>query len=510
MKKKLIPRLCLMLAVMLSLCSCRNDLLPENNTLQNPNASRFRMVKLKDIPNIEQFIHQQSERADLQVPLSEASLTGKDLTVGVIEISTIVETVNEGETYYVFKIENLNSGDAVYNLEVKQADGIPVTAEIIEYDPQDGTTVDFQHFTGSISSYGLDGKAISTVNYNDGLGNCSPATGVPGGNNTSEGGGINPIDLPPPNGGWYNWEEGGSNNNTVPFSNVPGDCTDIILDSHGNTQGWYDHCNNNYYPNPNVHKTTTTGEIPNLSPDCNGEGAGVIITDPETPCEKTKSMITNPVVKAKIDEMKDQSKLAYSDPNYGETGYKFDANGVPTPKIPGGKHDVDLGDTAGYSGAYHNHTVLGTNMLSPADIIKLLDFSLAQTNGNIEDGYLGVIGSEVCSSCPGGYKYYHYIINFSGNMSELTQYVYNNTWNLEQLKKDFKKRDGILADNPLYVDNLGDELNSQGLEKLFFDTLKNMGLDGKINLQRIENNGTVKTVTLNSDDNTTTATPCPN
>jgi len=40
--------------------------------------------------------------------------------------------------------------------------------------------------------------------------------------------------------------------------------------------------------------------------------------------------------------------------------------------------------------------------------------------------------------------------------------------------------------------------------------LKNMGIEGKVNLQKIENDGTVKNVTLNSDGNTTTATPCPN
>ncbi|MCU7615206.1 hypothetical protein N0B16_12225 [Chryseobacterium sp. GMJ5] len=372
MIKKLILRLCLMMAVMLSLFSCRNDLLPENNNLQNPNASRFRMVKLKDIPNVEQFIHQQSGRADLQVPLSEASLTGKDLTVGVIEISTIVETVNEGETYYVFKIENLNSGDAVYNLEVKQADGIPVTAEIIEYDPQDGTTVDFQHFTGSISSYGLDGKAISTVNYNDGLGNCSPATGVPGGNNTSEGGGINPIDLPPPNGGWYNWEEGGSNNNTVPFSNVPGDCTDIILDSHGNTQGWYDHCNNNYYPNPNVHKTTTTGEIPNLSPDCNGEGAGVIIISNEdiTTCEKVKATTNNLKFKVKKDTL---ATKTHEDHEYGFS-YELPYGGI------GGEYrtlDLYPNDVFINFNAYitsqtfiHSHIDKMYPIFSPEDVIR--------------------------------------------------------------------------------------------------------------------------------------------
>jgi hypothetical protein len=46
------------------------------------------------------------------------------------------------------------------------------------------------------------------------------------------------------------------------------------------------------------------------------------------------------------------------------------------------------------------------------------------------------------------------------------------------------------------------------LEKLFFDSLKNIGLDGKVNLQRVENDGTVKTIIKNTDG-TITVSPCP-
>ncbi|MCU7613069.1 hypothetical protein N0B16_01320 [Chryseobacterium sp. GMJ5] len=435
-------RLCLMLAVMLSLFSCRNDLFPENNTLQNPNASRFRMVKLKDIPNIEQFIHQQSGRADLQVPLSKASLTGKDLTIGTIETSTIVETVNGNEGYYVFKIDNMDSGDAVYNLEVKQADGIPVTAEIIEYDPQDGTTVDFQHFTGSISSYGLDGKAISTVNYNDGLGNCSPATGVPGGNNTSEGGGINPIDLPPPNGGWYNWGEGGSNNNTVPFSNVPGDCTDIILDSHGNTQGWYDHCNNNYYPNPNVHKTTTTGEIPNLSPDCNGEGAGVIITDPLTPCERLKPLLDP--AKANLKPLITNGMYSYINNSIGEAGIfiKKDSGGNISTQVapPSGDNHLKIKVNDNYYSAVHTHPKDTYPMFSYDDMMSLYTLEVEGTPHN--SGQSSFI--LVCEDDFGVKQTYAIVFESSGQMVEE---VWNNPENIgcskqdliDQMNKNLKK-----------------------------------------------------------------------
>lgn len=43
---------------------------------------------------------------------------------------------------------------------------------------------------------------------------------------------------------------------------------------------------------------------------------------------------------------------------------------------------------------------------------------------------------------------------------------------------------------------------------VFFKALKDMGLDSKIDLQRIENDGTIKTIVKNTDG-TTTATPCP-
>ncbi len=43
-------------------------------------------------------------------------------------------------------------------------------------------------------------------------------------------------------------------------------------------------------------------------------------------------------------------------------------------------------------------------------------------------------------------------------------------------------------------------INNLGVETLFFETLKNMGLEGKVILQRIESDGTVKTLGLNSSN----------
>ncbi|SDQ32108.1 hypothetical protein SAMN05421664_1130 [Chryseobacterium soldanellicola] len=311
MNKKFILRLFLLVAISIFLYSCRNDLLNEQHSAVNPNASKFRMVKLKDIPNVENFIYKESGRKDMKVPLSSVSISGKqDLSIGNIETSAIVEANYGTDVYYVFKVENINDTDAVYNLEVKKTNGQVIKAEIIEYDPKDGSPLDFQHFTGSVTSYSLDGSVTSTVGFNDGVGDCPPIPGTPGGNGDS-GGTIDPGDVPPPNGGWYNGGNGPKDE--VPWGDNPTDCTDLILDSHGNTIGWYDHCLNETHLNPIAHKTSSTGETDNLSADCNGDGSGVIITNPTTstdPCEKAKTSIAkanvvykNSEVKTKMDDI---------------------------------------------------------------------------------------------------------------------------------------------------------------------------------------------------------------
>ncbi|ASK31282.1 hypothetical protein CEY12_14725 [Chryseobacterium sp. T16E-39] len=250
--------------------------------------------------------------------------------------------------------------------------------------------------------------------------------------------------------------------------------------------GPYEDCLNN----PDAGGTAGSDDNPNNSPNAN-------------PCEKTKSILSDPKVQAKIKELKTQA------PKGGEIGVKIKSDGTTSTTILGGTHEVDLGDTSGYQGGYHNHTPNGIKMLSPPDIIKLFDFSIAQPNGNIGNGFMGMIGSESCSSCPGGIRYYNYIINFSGTSQELSQFLYNTSWDLNKLKTEFQILEGQMALDLSNVDYLGADLNAQGLEKLFFETLRGMGMEGKVNLQRIEDNGAVKNITLNSGGATTTATPCP-
>lgn len=137
----------------------------------------------------------------------------------------------------------------------------------------------------------------------------------------------------------------------------------------------------------------------------------------------------------------------------------------------------------------------------------MLHYALSQPSGNISNGFLGMVGSEVCNTCPGGYKYHNYIIRFSGTLQELGSFVNQTNWDEDALNEYFGDREWEMRDNPLYTNEYG-KLNSNGLQKLFFDTLKNMGVEGKINLQKVEDNGSVQNIVLDDTGNPSPI-PCP-
>ncbi|WP_426476442.1 hypothetical protein ACP3T3_13925 [Chryseobacterium sp. CBSDS_008] len=278
------------------------------------------------------------------------------------------------------------------------------------------------------------------------------------------------------------------------------DILPVIINVYGDITGPVNH-----YYQPYVDYGSNGGGMSGGSETYGGAGGSQTQNpqDPKNPCEKSKNILSKADVQAKITELKNQSKIG------SEIGVKIKADGTTSGTIPGGGHEVELGDTAGYQGGYHNHTPSGIKMLSPPDIVKMLDFSMAQPNGNIGDGFMGMFGSEKCSTCPDGYRYYNYMATFSGTTQELAGFLYNTKYDFVKLIKDYRDREKELSENLSYVDYLGADLNRKGLEKLFFDTLKKMGLEGKVNLQKIEDNGTVQNITLDSSGSSTTATPCP-
>lgn len=219
-----------------------------------------------------------------------------------------------------------------------------------------------------------------------------------------------------------------------------------------------------------------------------------------TPCAKTKTLLEDPAVTAKVGTLKEKSKIKKKQPGYGESAVEINNDGTTSDIIPGGDHEVKLESSAGKKGAYHNHTPEGVKMFSPADILSMLTYSLTQPIGNLNNGFLGMVGTEKCGTCPDGYKYHNYIIRFSGNSQELEKYLFQTNWDEDALDVDYEKRVYGLRDNPLYVNEYG-RLNNNGLQKLFFDTLKSMKMEGKVTLQKIEDNGLVQNIVLDNAGN---------
>lgn len=206
------------------------------------------------------------------------------------------------------------------------------------------------------------------------------------------------------------------------------------------------------------------------------------------PCERTQNMLLKAGVQPKIDELKEQA------PKGGELGVKFKIDGTPSPTISGGAHNVNFGDKTGYAGGYHNHTPTGIPMLSPNDIDQLLGFARAQPTSNplnVNNAFVGMVA-------PNGM---HYVIWFNGTYQDAVK-----TFSQEEInnyKTDYIELESNLTDevkNGMTYMNGDGTINNLGVEKLFFETLKNMGLEGKVNLQRIESDGTVKIIGLNSSN----------
>ncbi|ASK31091.1 hypothetical protein CEY12_13675 [Chryseobacterium sp. T16E-39] len=234
--------------------------------------------------------------------------------------------------------------------------------------------------------------------------------------------------------------------------------------------------------NPDAGGTAGSGDTPNNNQNAN-------------PCEKTKSNLENPNIKSKIAELKTQSTQG------GEKGVMFKADGTPSATKLGGDHNVDFGNKTGYQGGYHNHTPTGIPMLSPPDIDQLLQFALAQGNGNptnASNAYIGMVA-------PNGM---HYVISFNGTYNDAL--VTFSQEQLKQLKDDYRDLandlTSIIVSGTQYINSDG-SINHLGAEKLFFTILKKMNLEGKINLQRIESTGTIQNINLNSN-NQPTPTPC--
>lgn len=514
MMKNLVPRFVLWLVLVTLLHSCRNDYIPEQNSGYNAsNVSKFRIVTLKDVPKVEEYLHKKTGRPDFSIDLSKSVVNKGHSLPSRIDSSFIIEKKTGAVTYYVFGMKDTDNG-RFYNFEIKETNGRFERAEIIEYKPDRGFSgdpmADIRSFSGTVAAYDTDGIKTAEQTYANGYTPC-PSDDIGIGDNGGSGSGT---------GGGGGWNSGGGDGNggggssggggignggglygggggggSGPGSTGPsgGSCGEYQLSHHLFSGGmligavYINGCGQTkiYHMSEGMNR---------LTPRCNdGSGVGVW-DDPKDPCQKTKKLINNAKTKPAIDALKTKSTEG------GENGYKIKADGTPSDVIPGEDHSVKFGDKTGYAGGYHNHTPTGIPMLSPPDIDQLLQFALAQGNyGNPKNAFIGMVA-------PNGM---HYVIWFNGSYNDALV-----TFSQEQLDEwaEFQKwRKTFMVSNLNYSSD-GKTLNSKGLERLFYKTISDMGLDGKVILQKIENNGTTNNIistVVKNNDGTTSDIPCP-
>ncbi|CAH0176781.1 hypothetical protein [Chryseobacterium sp. Bi04] len=355
MKKKITIRLVLLVVIFL-VSSCRNDYVPEQNQTFAPNASKFRILNLKEVPKVETFIHKESGRKDLVLPLSgNNTISGKTTTAfGETDPSLVVQQTIGNEIYYVLKINAALENNAIYNLEVKEVNGTIVKAEVIEYTTKPGTSFDFWNFNGTVSSYSLRGDPIHSSDYEEGQGDCPPG----GGTNPDYNGSDNPN--PGGNGPYY----GGGGQGTDPIHDTTG-CWEVLLNSEKPwlTDGYYNNCTG-----ATVYLNRAKGAS-RLSADC-GDGSGVIIGDENNrnPCEKLKAQTNNSTFKNNIASLKGKTGESY------ESGYRIDKNtdgSLQNQLLQNkpGTQEVDMKVFSNTNTLMHSHYDGLYPMFSPGDII---------------------------------------------------------------------------------------------------------------------------------------------
>ncbi|SHG74681.1 hypothetical protein [Chryseobacterium vrystaatense] len=212
------------------------------------------------------------------------------------------------------------------------------------------------------------------------------------------------------------------------------------------------------------------------------------------PCEQTKSMLLDQKVKDAVDDLKDHMSSGKG----GEKGWKFNKDGNATETTENGPHSVVIGDPSLLNGSYHNHTGTKVDIFSATDIDTLLEIARYQSIGNTGNAFSGMVA-------PNGI---HYVIHFNGSHSDLPPSGAFSEVDLEVLKiSQYRNQIKLLSDTSgIYCNSQTGKLNSKGLEKLFMNTLKAMGLENKIILQRIDDDG-IKTIKQNVDG-TLNPVPC--
>ncbi len=253
-------------------------------------------------------------------------------------------------------------------------------------------------------------------------------------------------------------------------------------------------------PQPPVDPCAMNTVFYRIKPGCLGSGGDTGVDGLEDPCKKIKSIVNNPQMKIKIDSLKEFSLTAVRD----ERGYHQDKSGNITPAALNGAHHVDFMIGTNSLGGIHNHTLNGDHIFSPRDILTFLSFARVQnqtlpigsTADHTGNAFLGMIAQSAS-----------YFITFNGGSEDLPPPMTDAeefAFELE-MNKAFKKilKLQLKAEGKDSWDNLSDE----GLQKLFFDLIKEMGFEGKINLIQ-QKGANTSTIQQNPDGTIKDSIPC--
>lgn len=515
---------------------CREDFLKEeqNNQSMSQTNSQLKIINLSDIPHVQKYIKMKTGRKDLKIPLNHSGIMAKgEIDFADLQSSLVLQKTEEDCVFYIFNIINAGDDRTVYTFEAKEVDGEIVRAEVIEYASDvpyiEDTISTFLNFHGRVSAYSLNGMQGSSIDFTDGISNCPEP---PGGNyppNNPPGGGIYipPSGSYPSNPGYPSWPTYPS----YPFNPPNGGENPPGGDPGNPEDGGSSGCNpNHWFIDTFLHAggglngpiigailiNDCTGEKKKvlfisatsngykLTPNCDNPSSGVVLLPFEPikipdPCEKTKEMLENTLVQEGLGDLEDfMDTPEWEEGN--ESGFKVGLDGLTTP-TSGGLHATNLGNISHNAGAYHVHTPKGLHMFSPPDILRLIDFAFVQQpSTNVGNAFLGIYVKEPCSTCLGGFKYVHYVIRFNGNYNDLTSLSLPYS---EKEIDDFTLNQALISgmyENQYQNNPPNDYMNSNGLEFVFFETLKDMGLDGKILLQRIDENNNITNLTKNGDE----------
>nr|WP_314496823.1 hypothetical protein [uncultured Chryseobacterium sp.] len=499
MKNNFISKLPMLVTILVILYSCRHNDLSEENISHNLNTSKFSFVTLKDIPEVANYIHQKTGREDFHILIHNQN-KGKAFNFSTVNLSTIVKKKEGDFTYYVFGIDSQNLDEkTVYNLEIKEIRGKMESMNIIVYQSIKPYSSDpktrFDYFTGTVSSMDTEGKAVSTVGYNDGIGDCPPPTGDGGGNPDWGTGAIGTGDIPP-NGGWY--DGGGGHNDEEPWTSDPSGCWDIVTDpvKPWITLGWSNHCTGQQILNVNK---IAGGGYGKLTADCNGDGSGVIITDPSTPCEKIKTQREDTEFKTRFEDLQGKTglkkEIGYIQKNSGTYEYKDNAQATDT------HNSLSLPEptTNTYiKGFLHTHIddytytvengdeieMNGFKIFSPSDVIYFMDMI---KNAKDAGSPLGEVYAMMISS---GQSYQ---IRFTGNLNQTKVFTDAERTPLRnsyiRFMKEYKTNNKLELGFLKFID-----------EKMF--------LRG-ISLYRMNSDGTTTEIKLNADKTAADENNCP-